>query len=282
MELEYDLQRNLHNFLDLSEPHWHETLEILVCLSDGGHFMLKDNLLPLRRGMVFIIEKGSLHRCVVEVASYDRYILHISYETLWLLSSPGTDLLALLKQAGGYTTFSDKQLEEISVLLDQCLKPSEEFAANLAKNIALMQVILYLARHLNSDQSGIIPTQSKDFTKIIPILNYIRDNYQHEIFLDEISNKFFISKYYLCRLFKETTGFSVGNYITNYRIRQACIALRKKASVQEAGESAGFTNNANFIRTFKQIVGITPGKYSKYYDIKHKYTKSPGLINSNI
>ena len=60
--------------------------------------------------------------------------------------------------------------------------------------------------------------------------------------------------------FKSTTGFSVGGYITNYRIRQACALLRKGASVQEAGEQVGFGNNANFIRTFKRIIGITPGK----------------------
>ena len=96
-------------------------------------------------------------------------------------------------------------------------------------------------------------------------VQHIHDNYDHEISLDAISRDFFISKYYLCRLFKSTTGFSVGGYITNYRIRQSCALLRKGASVQEAGEQVGFGNNANFIRTFKKIIGTTPGKYSRQY-----------------
>lgn len=267
MQLEFDLQRNLHNFQALSEPHWHGNLEILVCLSDGGHFLLGDNLLPLCRGMVFIVEKGVPHHCVVDIASYDRYILHISYDTLWMLSSPETDILSLLQNAGGYIVFDDHQLEEISALMEECLSASADtFAADLAQNIMVMRIVLYIARQLHNNQTGITPTVSEHFKKIMPVMDYIREHYREEISLDKLSNAVFISKYYLCRLFKECTGFSVGRYITNYRIRQACLLLRKGVSTQEAGERVGFYNNSNFIRTFKQVIGMPPGKYAKHYN----------------
>lgn len=268
MQLEFDIQRNLHNFQDLSEPHWHDSFEILICLADGGKFMLNDNFLPLYRGVVLLVEKGSLHRCVVEVSSYERYIIHASYETLWLLSSPQTNLISILEHAGNYTIFDDEQLEEISLLIEECLHQSSEIGADFERNILFMRIILYIIQHLNRRQISTAAAPSKEFLKVMPIINYIHDNYDHEISLDAISRDFFISKYYLCRLFKSTTGFSVGGYITNYRIRQSCALLRKGASVQEAGELVGFGNNANFIRTFKKIIGSTPGKYSRQYQTK--------------
>lgn len=265
MQLEFDLQRNLHTFQDLSEPHWHAKLEILICFSDGGHFMLGNDMLPLCRGMVFIIEKGILHRCVVDVASYDRYILHVSYETLWMLSSPQTDILSILQHAGGYVIFNDQQLNEISVLMEQCLTAKDTLASDLEQNIVLMQIILYIVRQINNKQSGLTPTVSKSFQKIMPVLNYIRDHYSEDITLECLSEIIFVSKFHLCRIFKETTGFSVGRYITNYRIRQACQLLRKGRSIQDAGEEVGFCNNANFIRTFRIVMGTPPGKYAKHY-----------------
>ncbi|MDL2258409.1 helix-turn-helix domain-containing protein [Eubacteriales bacterium OttesenSCG-928-K08] len=39
--------------------------------------------------------------------------------------------------------------------------------------------------------------------------------------------------------------------------------LRKGYSVQHAGEACGFCDYAHFIRTFKQHVGISPGKYAR-------------------
>lgn len=109
-----------------------------------------------------------------------------------------------------------------------------EIGADFERNILFMRIILYVIQHLNRRQLSTAAAPSKEFLKVMPIINYIHDNYDHEISLDAISRDFFISKYYLCRLFKSTTGFSVGGYITNYRIRQSCALLRKGASVQEA------------------------------------------------
>lgn len=162
--------------------------------------MLNDNFLPLYRGVVLLVEKGSLHRCVVEVSSYERYIIHVSYETLWLLSSPQTNLISILEYAGNYTIFDDEQLEEISSLIEECLHQSSEIGADFERNILFMRIILYIIQHLNRRHLSTAVAPSKEFLKVMPIINYIHDNYDHEISLDAISRDFFISKYYLCRL----------------------------------------------------------------------------------
>ena len=97
------------------------------------------------------------------------------------------------------------------------------------------------------------------------ILDYIRDNLSEPLTLDQIAGRFFISKHYLCRIFKSATGFSVMEYIIYSRVLKARQLLQEGVSVQQAGELAGFSDNSHFIRTFGHLTGITPGRYAKEY-----------------
>lgn len=124
-----------------------------------------------------------------------------------------------------------------------------------------MQIFFFIARVLSQEEAELPNHISEGFLKIIPIIDYISQNYSGKISLDALCQNFFISKSHLCRLFKETTGFSIGQYITNYRIRQACKCLQDGASVQKAGELVGYDNNTNFTRVFKKTMGVSPGKY---------------------
>ena len=98
-----------------------------------------------------------------------------------------------------------------------------------------------------------------------PILDYIRDNLSEPLSLDQIASQFFISKHYLCRVFKAATGFSVMEYIIYSRVLRARQLLQEGTSVQQAGELSGFSDNSHFIRTFGHLTGVTPGRYAKEY-----------------
>ena len=80
--------------------------------------------------------------------------------------------------------------------------------------------------------------------------------------------RFFISKHYLCRIFKSATGFSVMEYIIYSRILRARQLLQEGVSVQQAGELSGFSDNSHFIRTFGHLTGTSPGRYAKEYQAR--------------
>ena len=96
-------------------------------------------------------------------------------------------------------------------------------------------------------------------------LDYIRDNLDQPLTLDQIAGQFYISKHYLCRIFKAATGFSVMEYIIYSRVLKARKLLQDGCSVQEAGELSGFSDNSHFIRTFGHLTGTSPGRYAKEY-----------------
>lgn len=56
---------------------------------------------------------------------------------------------------------------------------------------------------------------------IANVIKYINENITDDLTLEKISDALFISKYYLCRNFKKTTGMTVLDYVKERRISMA-------------------------------------------------------------
>ena len=82
--------------------------------------------------------------------------------------------------------------------------------------------------------------------------------------LDNLSAKYQISKYQICRDFAAAYGCSPMQYLNDIRIKvakEALISTDKR--VNEIGRMVGFDNTNNFIRIFRQKTGATPLNYRK-------------------
>ena len=97
------------------------------------------------------------------------------------------------------------------------------------------------------------------------VIEYIQEHYREKIALEDIARKCNYSVGHLCRKFKEEIGISVINYIIRYRVSIAMKALfeRPELSIEEIALEVGFNDVQFFDKTFKKIVGVTPGKYRK-------------------
>ena len=91
---------------------------------------------------------------------------------------------------------------------------------------------------------------------------YIQDNYQRDISLDEVSRQVNVSPYYFSKLFKEETGENFIDYVTSLRIAKAKeFLLDKDKTVREAGFLSGYADPNYFSRIFKKQTGMTPREY---------------------
>ena len=143
-------------------------------------------------------------------------------------------------------------------------KNDGSFGSDTRQLVALLNLLVRVAPTLNVADAG-ESIHNKDFLRVSPILDYIRDNLAEPLTLDQIAGQFYISKHYLCRIFKAATGFSVMEYIIYSRVLRARQLLQEGISVQQAGELSGFSDNSHFIRTFGHLTGLTPGRYAKEY-----------------
>ena len=96
------------------------------------------------------------------------------------------------------------------------------------------------------------------------ILVYIQQNYDKDISLTDISDKFNLSQGYISRLFKSTLNIKFKTYINEIRVKKAKELLANGTyKVNEVGKAVGCENTNTFIRIFKKHEGISPGEYIK-------------------
>ena len=92
---------------------------------------------------------------------------------------------------------------------------------------------------------------------------YIQENYRNcEFSLQEMSGVFGMAMSNMSQYFKDQTGRTLLDYMTDLRIRTAQeLLVQETMPVKEVAESVGYYNVSSFIRRFKQFTGKTPGEY---------------------
>ena len=107
----------------------------------------------------------------------------------------------------------------------------------------------------------IAESQSCKDERLLEITNYIYANYK-DVTLDDLSEKFFLSKPYLSKYIKEKSGLTFGDILKQVRMKKACAMLKSSsATVESIAESVGYQNVEHFNRIFKKMYNITPVQY---------------------
>lgn len=97
--------------------------------------------------------------------------------------------------------------------------------------------------------------------RMIEILNYIQANYI-DITLDDLSEKFFLSKPYLSKYIKEKSGMTFGDLVKKIRMKKARALLKSSnMTVENIALSVGYQNVEHFNRLFKKAYNITPMQF---------------------
>ena len=107
----------------------------------------------------------------------------------------------------------------------------------------------------------IAESQSCKDERLLEITNYIYANYK-DVTLDDLSEKFFLSKPYLSKYIKEKSGLTFGDILMQVRMKKARAMLKSSsATVESIAESVGYQNVEHFNRIFKKMYNITPVQY---------------------
>ncbi|MEN8077598.1 AraC family transcriptional regulator [Clostridioides difficile] len=97
------------------------------------------------------------------------------------------------------------------------------------------------------------------------IKEFILDNYTDYSFsLQLVSDNFNVSLSYLSQYFKDKTGITILDYITNLKINKAKeLLLNSDLTLRDIADQMGYSNVSSFIRRFKQVTSMTPGEFKK-------------------
>lgn len=241
--------------------------EVFTLLTDKANFYVEGQKYALKKGDVMIFSTKEIHMVEFdESLPYQRRVIHFAKEFVLPFSSDKFNLFnvfdnrclgtnnripAHLAEAAGIHIYFDKMQEALSSGLDGC---------EIMARCYFVQMLIAINRILSSTNDLSSKTTEND--KILKIIEFINSNLASELTIDNLSQQFYISKYYMSRLFKATTGYTINQYISYKRIWLADELISRGMSATEACHSVGYNDYSNFYKTFTKIMGYSP-KLSK-------------------
>lgn len=106
--------------------------------------------------------------------------------------------------------------------------------------------------------------ENEHINRLDKVLQYVDENFAGKLLLDDIAEKFFISKFHLSRQFKKRFGKTISEYIIQKKITLAKRLLRYSGkSIEEISEACGFGDSSYFAKLFKKAENSTALSYRK-------------------
>ncbi len=256
---------------NMSGNHLHDYYELYYLVSGERYYFVKDRTFYIKTGDLVLIPPHELHKTTdTGVPGHERVLLYFTEDYMMPAGNSLRDVLNALFVNGPsvipLTLPAQNQLED---LLQKMLTEVRERSVGfeLALQGFLLQLLVNLTRYQQYHQNDLMDAfehPSQIHQKISEIVQYINQNFYDTLTLSILSERFYISPYYLSRIFKETTGFTFVEYLSNVRIKEAQKLLRdSRWKVIQVAEKVGFGNIAHFGRVFKNITGKTPLQYRK-------------------
>lgn len=169
------------------------------------------------------------------------------------------------RERGGKPVFHSENSQEFIHLLTDLysLAASTDYIRDMRINEKLNVLLTLLMEQSWHPESG---TLSKKRIELENVRTYLDEHYVEKISLDDLSDRFFINKYYLTRIFKETYGTTISHYVLSKRITRAKQLIRfSEMTMDEIATAVGMYDANYFSRAFRKIEGVSPTEYQKQW-----------------
>ena len=168
-------------------------------------------------------------------------------------------------ERGGKNVFHTEKMTGYTHLLEtvQVMADSEDYIRDMRINEYLQKLLTLLMEETYR------PVQQSSRAKqenIQKVRDYLEAHYEERVTLEGLAEQFYINKFYLTKLFKQTYGVTVNSYLMQIRITRAKQLLRfTDLSIELIGEKCGILDPNYFSRAFKKMEGLTPGRYRRMW-----------------
>jgi len=251
--------------------HLHDQFEIYFFLSGDVRYFIEKTVYPLSYGDLLVMNNRELHKPTFRSDEpYENIVIHFDPETIRQLTSAFSfDLLDCfvnrpLGEQNKIHLLAHQQDELLALFhkIDSLFRlPSD--GSDLLLATYTVELLVLINRAFRQNRPPLPASAVPD--KLAPVLDYIDHHLDHDLSLEALEQQFFMNRYYLSRLFRQCIGSTIHEYILLKRIARAKKLLYEGRNVTDACQMSGFNDYSNFIRMFKRIVGIPPGRYRKQH-----------------
>lgn len=255
------------NVPETSVYHRHDGYEIYLLVNGKLDYYVNTESYRLTDGHMVLMKPGEYHKAnLIDTANYQRCVLNVTVSKITSLSTELTRLEACfddLSDFGSRVHMLEKT--EVSEFVMQIKKLQQLILADgvYGKDILINSILSNIFVEVNNYFRQKDNLQSGNALNPIvrEIISFVDSHYTDCISLDDISKHISYNGTYLSRLFKQTMGISLFEYIMQRRIDTAKRLIDIGLPLTESCMDAGFCDYANFSRSFKAQMGCSPKKY---------------------
>lgn len=248
------------------EFHMHDQYEIYLLLKGEIQYFVENVCYPLSPGDLILFSDREIHKAINSSGRpFTRLVIHINPAFIRPYCTLQTNLLACFHRRPGNGNLVSLTVTEQRRLIAEAQRLRTHAACENVYGsdaLALSGLLRILVLVNQAWQRG-TPSAPPVPHRVQAVMNYIEAHLTEPLSLDSIAGALALDKYYLSHLFKLETESSIFRYILIRRIALAKDLLLSGRSVSETCELCGFGDYSNFIRTFRQITGSTPGQFRK-------------------
>ncbi len=254
--------------------HWHEYLEVALCLEGAGRWRFGRRTYAAEAGDVFLIDNAEPHVAESDLPETLRLLLVLFRPEL--IAAPGcrafdSEYLApfLLKghPFGNRIPRESPAAAELAPVfeelratwLDGPVANRHMLDANLRRLLAV------LLRH-TCVEGAVAAADGDRHEQVRPVLSYVEEHFRESITLEQVSEHVHVSPSRVRHLFKDVTNVGFKEYVSSLRISEARrLLLSTNISVRAIAEAVGYTNLHQFYKVFQRYSEMSPADYRRYY-----------------
>jgi AraC-like DNA-binding protein len=248
---------------DMQTNHYHDTYELFFVVKGVRYIFLDGVCHVLNPGDIILIKPYQTHY-MQSLSSdfYARYVLNFAPDYLDEMLKPAekqrflevlqNDILHLTPEQSG-------ELAEVFERLRKYYNRHDAVAEKLKQNYCLELLLLCRDYYTRQERTQMPELSAAPRQEILDAIAYINAHYAEKIDLETIASQIHLSKYYFCRIFREMTGATVLEYLTNVRLTRAGrLLVESSLAIQEIAQKTGFASLVHFSRTYRNAYGVSP------------------------
>lgn len=257
---------------DMSVKHFHNEYEIFYLMEGERQFFFDNRIYNVKSGSLILVDENAIHmtRAMSEdETGHDRVILYINKDKMKELDVkfPSINLIKFFRHHYGVFALNEAQQAHFSNFYHS-LRQEFDLKNNNYRAMIEIKIIQYFIQFMRENISPTTaetkPSAKSHYQTVYAVADYISEHYDQSFSLEELANQFFLSKYYLCRIFKKITGYGINEYVNIHRIQRAKRLLEEtNLSISEIAHLIGYESLTYFEKIFKTYMTISPLKYRK-------------------
>lgn len=245
-----------------NQLHNHNCYELCIVTSGSGIFFYDEKKVKLQQGDVFIVDPYIVHE--IQTNSHQTlqliyFFIDIKINELSTPKSPEDQMMHSFLSRHKVLVSSQMHLLSYFIFIDSynSIKKSRGFGIyHSIKNLILESLDSLSNKTENLSKSLIFSSSTLESA-----LDYIDNNLNKKILVNEIANHCRSSERNLQYLFKKHLNKTIVEYVSERKINLASHYLMRQFSVQSTANLVGINDCAQFTKLFKKYKAISPKKY---------------------